>query len=516
MLRRASSGKMASPSTMNARPPPFALALATALAATPACSSRNASTARGQGGASPSSGPVVASSADVAASAAPDEAALAPVGMVDTTLPAEAATKENDAALARLKKGDVKGAAEGFRRALGLSPGFVLARYNLACALAKAGDFDGTERELAAVFELDLMGLRAQAARDDDLAAFRESPQAKRLAAGEPALEARYKAALGRGVRALLWLARGREASEPAALRVGVWDAKGGRFVATNERRRDALAALVTPDLPYAVLVAGSVPKAIGGDLADHVSVREISYWPYTTAGRPLAVASVGKGAFSGALRVVRDRAALDLRSAVGFGDPDKGPELHEARVSFAPAEGVKEAVASKLPEPPAFDASGPRATLKLPFHHGAETWSAPAGYSLRKRALRLPDGRELGLPKSYVPVPNEPSIAASPSGDAVGLSWDTHSCGDECGGGYTVGSHRIVLVRTGPGGGASLVDEGTGVGAVRFDPSGKMFVQRDRQAFEWGPSGPGAPLPPGVLLVAPAAPEAEIQCCGF
>jgi hypothetical protein len=88
---------------------------------------------------------------------------------------------------------------------------------------------------------------------------------------------------------------------------------------------------------------------------------------------------------------------------------------------------------------------------------------------------------------------------------------WDTHSCANECSGsGVTVGSHRIVLVHPKTGA-AEKIAEGTGIGAVRFDPSGTMFVQRDRKVFEGT-----APLPPGVLLVPPVVPEAQVHCCGF
>lgn len=69
------------------------------------------------------------------------------------------------------------------------------------------------------------------------------------------------------------------------------------------------------------------------------------------------------------------------------------------------------------------------------------------------------------------------------------------------------------MLVDTSTGA-ADKIAEGTGVGAVRFDPTGRMFVQRDRRTYEWSESP--SPLPDGVFLVAPVVPEQHVQCCGF
>jgi hypothetical protein len=92
-----------------------------------------------------------------------------------------------------------------------------------------------------------------------------------------------------------------------------------------------------------------------------------------------------------------------------------------------------------------------------------------------------------------------------------VALTCDTHAC--ECGT-YTAGAHRIALVRTDTGAAITLA-EGTGVGAVRLNSAGAMFVQRDRRAYRWGPAGPTETLPPGVLLVSPV-PESSAPCRGF
>src|SRR6185369_13826669 len=216
-----------------------------------------------------------------------------------------------------LRNGSFDAAAAGFRRALELSPNFVLARYNLACTLARANALDDAERELRAVFELDWIGFRAHAAEDSDLATFHHSVQGKRLAARTPELEARYRASLDRGLRAMIWLTRTADPTQPSGLRVGVWDHVTKRFVATSERRAGAFAAYISSDLPYAVLVTGDIPRMLGGDMADHFSVKDVTYWPFDTSGKPIATILVGKAALSGAVRFADDESVLTMHSAV-------------------------------------------------------------------------------------------------------------------------------------------------------------------------------------------------------
>jgi hypothetical protein len=312
----------------------------------------------------------------------------------------------------------------------------------------------------------------------------------------------------------MIWLPRAPDSAEPAALRVGAWDAETHRFVATSERKQAPIAAYVSSEFPYAVLVTGTVPKMLGGDLADHVVLKEVTFWPLTPAGRPLATVVVDKGALSATIRMNGADAVLTMHSAHGYGGPGK-PDLYEARFTFSPAHGTTASLARSFPEAP-LDLARPRAIITLPFHNGTETWSASGGWSFEGRELRSAANGKTKLPNATAFTATTPSIVASPRSDVVALVWPTHSCGDQCGGGmFTEGAHRIVLVRMATGE-SEKVAEGTGVGAVRFDPSGRMFVQRDRTAFEWTATGPGAPLPKGVVLVPPLVPEARVQCCGF
>lgn len=435
-----------------------------------------------------------------------------------------AAVLENDAAVRLLAKGKVPSAIAGFTRAVELAPGFVLARYNLACAHARHGDMAAAERELLTVFEADWVGLRAQAARDDDLAAFRTSDEGKRLFANDAPYTRRYTAAIDRGVRALLWTSKSPDSVVPEGLRAGVWDAETSRFVAISERKKNALAAYVSPDLPYAVFVTGVVPSMLSGDMADHVNVKEVSYWSWDTRGTPIDVAKIDAGAFTAAIRVAGDESSLTMHTAFGYGDPAK--DIYELRSTFSPGSGVKTSFARSFPREKDSAAALPRGTLVFPFHNGFITSSISAGYTwdAKKRELRVPvsgapASRAIELPKGVAFTATEPSIIASPKGDRVALVWDTHSCGDACGGDViTVGAHRIVLVEVASGV-ATTIAEGTGIGAVRFDPSGRMFVQENRTTFHAVSASARKTwreLPRGILLVSPVMREDSIQCCGF
>lgn len=435
------------------------------------------------------------------------------------------AVLENDAAVGLLAKGKVPSAITGFSRAVELAPGFVLARYNLACAYARHGDMAAAERELLTVFESDWIGLRAQAARDDDLAAFRASEEGRRLFANDALYTKRYAPAIDRGVRALLWTSQSPDSVVPEGLRAGVWDAETSRFVAISERKRNALAAYVSSDLPYAVFVTGTMPSMLSGDMADHVNVKEVSYWSWDTRGTPIDVAKIDAGAFTAAIRVAGDESSLTMHTAFGYGDPTK--DIYELRSTFSPSSGVKTSFARSFPREKDFNAAArARGTLVFPFHNGFITSSISPGYAwdAKKRELRVPESgapasRAIEIPKGVAFTATAPSILASPKGDRVALVWDTHSCGDACGGDViTVGAHRIVLVEVASGA-AKTIAEGTGIGAVRFDPSGRMFVQENRTTFHAiSASDPKTwrELPRGVLLVSPVTREDSIQCCGF
>jgi hypothetical protein len=459
--------------------------------------------------------PPPTSSPSVASSPASPPAPAAPVGFVDGELPSSAALRENDAAVAALAKKDVAAATAGFERALAASPAFVLARYNFACALARSGAHEAAARELAAVFEVDWVGLRAQAARDEDLAAFRASEPGRRLLALEPTLETRYRIPIERGVRALLWNAREAGGTVPEGLRVGVWDPETKRFVAVSERRRGAFGALVSSELPFAILATGSVPSQLGGDLANHFTLKDVTYWSWGTSGVPIATTKVEEGALAGSIQQSAEDVSIVLHRAVPF-SPDPNSDLYELHATFSPALGTKVTPSRRSPAPK-LDPKRPRGVLELPFHNGFLTSTFAAGHTLEGRKLGLPSGKTIEIPKELAVPETTPSIEASPDGAHVALVWDTHRC-TGCGGNVTVGSHRVVLVDVASGS-AKKIAEGTGVAAVRFSRAGLMFVQRDRRAYAVvDPDDPKTwrALPLGVLFTAPVVPEAEVQCCGF
>ena len=78
-------------------------------------------------------------------------------------LPSTEAVKQNDGAFLLHKQGRYAESAAGFGEAVRLSPGFLLAHYNLACALARTGDYAGALRELTFVFTRDLLDVADRA-----------------------------------------------------------------------------------------------------------------------------------------------------------------------------------------------------------------------------------------------------------------------------------------------------------------------------------------------------------------
>lgn len=109
------------------------------------------------------------------------ETSLAEIGWDSLSRPTELARKENREALALHRAGKYAEAQVGFARAVEISPGHDLARFNLACAYARLGKLDEAAAELNALLERDLLRFQPRwrgEKADPDLDALRDSKHA--------------------------------------------------------------------------------------------------------------------------------------------------------------------------------------------------------------------------------------------------------------------------------------------------------------------------------------------------
>ncbi len=157
--------------------------------------------------------------------------------------PTPAGAKLNVEALAQHRAGDYSESAAGFARALEASPGYVWARYNLACAHSRLGQLTEARAGLEALLMEDLPTFRPRLLKDEDLQALRDSATGAELIDTRlPKISAAYAESLQRGAPAMTYRSQtesvgelsgeGRSFRTPyTELRLGVYDDSIGRFV---------------------------------------------------------------------------------------------------------------------------------------------------------------------------------------------------------------------------------------------------------------------------------------------
>lgn len=199
----------------------------------------------------------------------PVDPAPAPVVIGYATLPAEpddAAIALNRRALAVHQRGDFEASEAAFHAVLEASPGYALARFNHACALARLGRLDEARVSLEALLAEDLPTFGPRLEADPDLAALREGAHAASLASTRARVEAAYRRALAEGQIVT------RVAEVPRALpregrvarrtvRVGVWLAGERRFVPMGPR---VARSADEPEPSAMVLATGALDRELG------------------------------------------------------------------------------------------------------------------------------------------------------------------------------------------------------------------------------------------------------------
>ncbi len=457
----------------------------------------------------PSSAPHVNVTTVASASAsAPVTANPAAVGLVSFEGPAASAVAKNDHGVELLSKGKVPEAIASLEAALAAAPDFVRARYNLACAHARAGDNDKARAELEAVYEADFVAIRAHADHDDDLAAFWKSAQGVALAARKVDYEARFNAAVKRGVPAILWDdgtgQRGRLA--PRGLRVGVFDPDHGRFVAVAPPMRNAIDGFASSMLPYAVVVTGVVRDELGGDLDAGMSLEAVHVFPMSADGVALASVPLNVEPISAALHL--DTAGMSLTASQSISlatTVDKYREVIETRFG-GPTTTTLLGLSDKVPTL-AHDGA---VYMNIGYNHwGWIVTENNRAYTYRPHELVLPSGKTIAVPKAMAFYHAPARVIPSPQGDRVVLVWNAAVI--ECDGKQDIpGHYKMALVDTVAGTVTSLGD-GNGAGHAAFRASGELYVQRGTRVEQITQAGATA-LPAHVLLVPPVVRD---DACG-
>ena len=111
----------------------------------------------------------------------------------------------NRKALKLHRAGDYPGSREGFEEAIALSPDHDLARFNLACTLARLGELDASRSQLETLLHRDLLRFQTRWKTDADLEALRTSKHAPEIDALIDRLRTAYDDAHDQGIAAYLY-----------------------------------------------------------------------------------------------------------------------------------------------------------------------------------------------------------------------------------------------------------------------------------------------------------------------
>ncbi|MCA9586525.1 MAG: tetratricopeptide repeat protein [Myxococcales bacterium] len=437
----------------------------------------------------------------------PPPAPASPIGLTNFDLPPAEAVSANARGVGALAKGDLERAIRELTSALDLAPHFTLARYNLACALARAGKHAEARAALEAVWEADFVGTRVHAAADADLADFWKSAEGRALSSHIPELEARYQSAIEGGVRSILWRdGPQRGVHKPAWVRVGVFDPASKRFVAVAPTSPKVFFAFAPQMSPYAIVATGAVNDGLGGDLDEGKHLDAIKFYAFGATGAPVAVVDANIDPYSGTLEVGSTGAKFSAHQARGpIAGTDKYGALFELRWG-APA------TRRLYNGPPPETASRDRPVVAwLGYNHwGYPVTEVTPGFEYKSHELVTPDGKKVPIPKALAFYQAPPrKIVASPRGDRVVLVWNAAAL--VCDPTRDIpGHYKLALVDTTSGAVRGL-GEGEGSAHATFTTDGRLYVQRGRRVFHVGETE--TPLPDGVLLVPPVDRDDQ---CGF
>jgi hypothetical protein len=435
--------------------------------------------------------------------------AFGPVGMTRFTPPSKDAVDKNEKGLAALRKGDPPEAVRLLTAAVEAAPGWVVARYDLARAKTRVGDFEGARDDLEAVFTADFIGLRAQATRDADLEELWKTPGGHAVERRFREYDARFDAVLKRGLRAILWQdgEGARVNRRPSLLRVGVFDTDTNRFVAVAPEARDAVLGYSSTKVPYAIVGQGIVRDILGGDFDPGHRLDSVVAWPMTTVGVPLGDLPLGVESYKATLRLGVTRMTADacLNHPTGL-ETDGSKQCALLEATFGTP--TKRSLYPFGVPPP--DPAGPGLTPSRPVEIdvGYNPWGyviteSDPRYAYKDFVLTLPSGRAIAIPRERAYAAAAPrAIVASPDGERVALVWNASAL--QCQTATDVpGRYKLAFVDVAT---ARVTDlgEGDGAGDAVFRADGELFVQRGRKVFHVHRDASETELPEGVLLVPP------------
>ncbi|HEX2729944.1 MAG TPA: hypothetical protein VHM70_00005, partial [Polyangiaceae bacterium] len=374
------------------------------------------------------------------------------------------AQKANSAALLEHQQQHWEAARAGFERALQLDPTYDLARYNLACALARLERFSDVVSELELLLQRDLPRFGARLSSDRDLAQFRASAIGNDLLARMQTLQTSWLQRARGGVRVNAWIAHvpgegEAEYQRPEHLRGGVWLADERRFLALGSEHSDQLMFNVDPSFEFALSLRGQIDPC-SSDFCPHLGkilLERIDLFDEGAA--PNQRIKVGEEGYPASWLGV-EAVPGGLRWRMPIFDPDDWQELGPKLAQPKPAAQRRWFTAERIELTPL----------------GALIAGSPTGWSADHKAVVTPSGVRV---EPRPELGDSFQIAQLPDGKhALLVANDVHC---ECE--HTEDSilrHRISIIDM-TSGKLRGWSSGEGAASVRIGPDGSVYLQRDQ-----------------------------------
>lgn len=416
--------------------------------------------------------------------------ALDAIGFEHPPKISKAARAHNRAALKLHRKGEYEASRDGFAKATELSPDHDMARFNLACALAKLGELEAARAELSTLLHRDLLRFQERwrgAKADTDLDTLRESKHAPEVDALVQRLRDAYDEAHDHGIPAYLYarppvpaetdFAGGVVTRGSSSLIAGAWLHDAKRFVPLV---RGGTATLL--DLPRRRALRANVSLAEQHcDYAVYAKEELLSTSP-DPAVQP-----------EGEMRPPKDASADDDEY---YGEPTS------AVLTFASYDPLT---------PEGGSASPVHVAIDLTAEGGRFYAAAPPGYALSRRTLTVPgraDAIKLdGLYQQiFVPAAAEaPVLVLQRRFEVDTDSYDYDSIYDS-----TVTRVDVATGKT------ERLAHGDGNAWVVIAPDDSVFIELEGKTQRWPTLDAATPEPtmPGLHL-APALGDPSCMCCG-
>jgi len=400
----------------------------------------------------------------------------AEIGFAAAPTVSKKARAANRKALELHRAGDYAGARKGFEAALALSPDHDMARFNLACALARLGEIEASRAELETLLRRDLLRFQGRWKTDADLEAVRTTKHAPELDALIEGLRTAYDAAHDQGIAAYLYDVEPSPAQTTfggeflgkgsSSLISGIWLHDARRFVPLG---RGGTVAML--DLPNRRL------------LRAQTSIEELhcNYAVYATAELVSTHPDPSVQPKGEAPDTTEEEPSED--------EPDYGPPL-SVGLSFDE------------------DYDGP--WMNVTSEGGKLHTRAPEGYTLRRRRLTVP-GREtpIKLDGDYQDI----FVTGGPEAPVflLGRRFDT-DYDEEL---ITIFDATVARVDVGT---ATIerIAHGEGDAWVVVGPDASVYVEIEGSARRWPTATSSKPeaTMPGLHLMMPVDPP-ECMCCG-